>query len=132
MASENQTASMFAGNRHILRWNDIKDEDGTSTLDLTGLIVKFSLARKGSSGPVVASPILDFRSDVSAQLTIPNPAAGNPHVEMELLPVDTATLAPGGVATVYYFELEVYQAADNNPVVVATGDLTIKANVENA
>ena len=130
MASENQTASMFAGNRHILRWNNILDEDGTSTLDLTGLIVKFALARKGDSGPVVSGPILDFRSDVSAQVTIPNPIVGSAHVEVELLPVDTETLAPGAT-TIYYFELEVYQAADNNPVVVATGDLTIKPNVEN-
>lgn len=126
MAVENQTVSMFAGNRAVLRWNSIKDTDGTTILDLTGRIVKFSLTREGP----VLSPILDFRSDVGSQVTIPNPTVGSSHVEVELLPVDTATLAPA--ETTYYCELEVYEAADSNPVVVATMLLTIKPNVVNA
>ena len=127
MAVENQSDSMFAGNRHVLRWNSITDIDGSGTFDLTGKIVKFALTL---AGPVTANPILDFRSDTSPQVTIPNPATGDPHVEVELLPVDTATLAPS--ETTYYCELEVYEGTDTNPVVVATIDLTIKPNVENA
>ena len=130
MAVENQTGAMFANNRHILQWTTITDTDGTSVLDLTGKIVKFALARQGTGGPVLANPILDFRTDISAQITVPNPIVGDPHVEVELLPVDTATLAP--VATVFYWELEVFEGANTNPVVVATGTLTIKPNVENA
>lgn len=129
MAVENQTDAMFAGNRHVLRWNGILDADSSGIKDLTGLIVKFALTRKGESGPLL-SPLIDFRSDVSAQVTIPNPITGSPHVEVELLPVDTATLAP--ISTTFYCELEVYNAANTNPVVVATLDLTIKPNVENA
>tara|TARA_R110000772_G_scaffold213606_1_gene324166 strand:- start:476 stop:838 length:363 start_codon:yes stop_codon:yes gene_type:complete len=120
---------MFAGNRHIMSWAGILDEGGVALKDLTGLIVKFALTRQGSGGPVL-SPILDFRSDVSSQVTIPNPIVGSAHVQVEILPVDTATLAP--VATTYYWELEVFEAGDTNGVVVATGTINIKPNVENA
>lgn len=130
MAVENQVASMFAGNIKVLRWNNITNE-GSGTLDLTGRVVKFALTRLSSSGVPLATPILSFSSDDSSpQVTIPNPSAGNPHVLVTLLPIDTATLAP--VSTVYYGELEVYESADPfNPVVVATVLLTIKPNVSN-
>lgn len=132
MAVENQTDSMFANNRHVLRWNGITDADGSGLLNLTGRIVKFALTRKDAAGnPLVSSPILDFSSaDASPQVTIPNPVTGSPHVLVELLPDDTETLAPK--ETVYYCELEVYDAGSTNPVVVATLDLTIKPNVVNA
>lgn len=130
MAVESQTDSMFAGNRHILRWAGILDADGSGILDLTGRIVKFALTRKSSAGNPALTPILDFSSaDVSPQVTIPNPVLGSPHVEVLLKPVDTATLAPK--ETVYYCELEVYEAGNTDPVVVATIDLTIKPNVVN-
>lgn len=129
MAQENQNATMFANNRHLLVWNGITSEGGASLVDLTGKIVKWSLTIKGASGPVL-SPLLDFRSDVGTQLTIPNPVAGSKHVQMELLAADTADLAP--VETTYYHELEVFEGAGTNPVVVATGELTIRPNVENA
>lgn len=131
MAVENQTDSMFAGNRHVLRWAGIVDADGSGILDLTGRIVKFSLTRKSPAGNPSLTPLLDFSSaTVSSQVTIPNPVTGSPHVEVELKPVDTATLAPK--ETIYYCELEVYEAGNLNPVVVATIDLTIKPNVVNA
>ena len=129
MAVENQTDSMFANNRHIMRWNEILDDDG-DVLNLTGRIVKFALSRKGSTGPLL-TPILDFASDdVSPQVTIPNPVTGTPHVDVELLPANTATLAPK--ETVYYCELEVYEGDGSGPIVVATVDLTIKPNLVNA
>lgn len=129
MAVENQTDSMFAGNRHVLRWAGITDADGSGLLDLTGRIVKFALTRKSSAGDPLLTPILDFSSATSGQVLIPNPVTGSPHVTVELLPVNTATLAPK--ETVYYCELEVYEAGNLNPVVVATLDLTIKPNVTN-
>ena len=133
MAVENQTAEMFANNRHLLQWPQILDDDGVTTLDLTGKIVKFSLTRKDDAGNPLLTPLIDFRSDTSAQVTIPDP---NPpddttiHVQVELLPADTASLAPK--ETVYYIELEVFEGDGTAPVVVATGDLTIKPNVVNA
>ena len=130
MAVENQADSMFAGNLHVLRWNNITDE-GAGTLNLAGRVVKFALSRLSSSGVPLATPILSFASDdPSPQVTIPNPTTGTPHVLVTLLPADTATLAPK--STVFYGELEVYEGADpTNPVVVATVLLTIKPNVSN-
>ena len=134
MAVENQSAEMFANNRHLLQWAQILDQAGTASEDLTGRIVKFSLTRKDASGNPLLTPILDFASDdASPQVTIPTP---NPvddsgvHVQVELLPADTATLAP--IASTFYFELEVFEGDGSAPVVVATGDLLIKPNVENA
>jgi hypothetical protein len=130
VAVENQVDSMFAGNIHVLRWNNITEE-GAGTLDLTGRVVKFALTRLSSSGVPLATPLLSFSSDdASPQVTIPNPSAGSPHVLVTLLPADTAALAPK--STVYYGELEVYEgSAPTNPVVVATVLLTIKPNVSN-
>lgn len=131
MAVENQTDEMFAGNRHVLNWDSILDDDGVTLLNLTGRIVKFALARISASGqPVLTSPILDFRSDApGSRVTVPNPVTGSPHVQVELLEADTATLAPK--RTTFYGELEVFQSTDDEPVVVATVLLTIKPNVEN-
>jgi hypothetical protein len=131
MAVQDQSDSMFAGNRHVLQWDGILDTDagGGALIDLTGRLVKFSLTRKGKDGPLL-TPILDFRSDVGTQLVIVNPITGSPHVTMELVAADTLTLAPK--ETVYYCELEVMESSGADPVVVATLDLTIKPNVVNA
>lgn len=130
MAVENQPDSMFANNIHVLRWDEILDEDG-DVLDLTGRVAKFALTRLSPSGVPLSTPLLSFKStDASPQVTIPNPSTGGPHVLVTLLPADTATLAPK--ATVYYGELEVYEGSSpTNPVVVATVLLTIKPNVSN-
>ena len=130
MAVENQTDSMFAGNHHVLRWDGIDNLDSSGLLDLTGRIVKFALSRKNAAGDPLLVPILDFSSATSAQVTIPNPATGTPHVVVTLLPANTAALAPR--ESVYYCELEVYEAGNLLPVVVATLDLTIKPNLVNA
>jgi len=131
MAVENQTDEMFANNRHVMRWAGILDGDGPAILDLTGRIVKFSLTRIGPTGSPLLTPTLDFASDdVSPRVTIPNPVTGNQHVVVELLPADTASLAP--ITTTYYCELEVFEAGNLLPVVVATVLLTIKPNVVNA
>lgn len=130
MAVEDQADTMYANNRHILKWNGLTEEGGVALLDLTGRIVKFALSRKRADGSPILTPVLDFRSDaVSPQVTIPNPVAGNPHVLVELLPADTAALAPR--ETDFYFELEVFESDESDPVVVATGTLTIKPNVVN-
>jgi len=130
MAVENQPDTMFAGNRHVLRWNSITNDGGT-ILDLTGRVVKFALTQLSSAGVPLATPLLSFSSGgASPQVTIPNPSTGTPHVLVELLPADTATLAAR--STVYYGELEVFEGSSpTNPVVVATILLTIKPNVSN-
>lgn len=127
MAVRDQTDSMFAGNRHVMSWEEILGDDG-DPISLAGKIAKFSLTRFKSDGsPKLSPPLLDFSSAVSAQVDVTTP---NGPIEVELLPVDTEDLAPKD--TDYYFELELFEALDASPVVVATGTLTIYANVVNA
>jgi hypothetical protein len=137
MVVADQTDTMYADNYHTLEWQALLDGGG-AVLDLTGRIVKFALARFNSAGvPLRENPVLDFASDdVSPQVTVPNPnpdidTGPFPHVIVELLPVDTATLAPVKDVA-FYFELEVFEGDGSRPVVVATGTLTVKLNVENA
>lgn len=129
MAVENQTLEMFAGNRRVLRWPSIFESDGVTLLNLSGRIVKFTLARKNADGvPLINSPILSFSSaDASPQATIPNPVLGSSHVEVVLLPIDTVTLAPK--ETEYHCQLEVFEGDGSGQVVVATMDITIKPNI---
>lgn len=127
MVVANLTDTIYAGNRRIQRFT-VVDEDtaGSPAFDLTGLVVKYALARFGTNGePLKSSPLLDL-SSTGAQVTITTPASGI--VEVELLPADTVDLTPGD----YYFELEVYNGAETEGVVVATGTLTVRTNVENA
>ena len=126
MAVENQTAEIFADNRHLLRFT-IKDDAG-AILDLTGKLVQFALALNSDSGPVLQDPLLDFKLGTSSQITVPTPTNGIAIVE--ILPGDTAALAP--VTTVYYGECEVIDADGSNAVVTSTVLVTIKPNVENA
>lgn len=131
MAVNDQSFEAFANNVILLEWAKVLADDGVSTLDLTGRTVKFALARLANGEPIRADPLLDLSSaDASPQVVIPNPIAGSPHVQVQLDPADTIDLAP--VSTAYYIELEVFDAGDLNPVVVATGTLTIKPNVDNA
>lgn len=127
MVVANLTDAIYAGNRRIQRFT-VTDEDtsGSPAYDLTGLVVKYALARFGTNGePLRSNPLLDFSSAV-AQVTITD--AANGIVEVELLPADTVDLTPAD----YYFELEVYNGAETEGVVVATGTLTVRTNVENA
>jgi len=127
MVVADQTDTMYANNRRVLKFT-VTDEDNGGALDLTGLVVKFALARFDSEGqPIKSNPLVDKRSDVSAEVTITD--AANGLVEVELVTSDTASLADQG-ETAYYFELEVFDGTD--PVVVATGTLTIRRNVTNA
>ncbi len=126
MAVENQTATMYANNKHTLQFT-LKDSAG-AVLDLTGRLVTFALALQGANGPVLTSPLVDFKLGVSSQITVPTPANGI--VLVVLLPADTTTLAP--VEKTYYGECEVTESNGSAPVVVATLELTIKPNVENA
>lgn len=138
MAVADQTDMMYAGNYHELRWPVIFDDDG-NVKDLTGRIVKFALARFNSAGvPLREDPVLSFASDDpgTPQVTIPDPTPTGPpftgdlHVLVVLEPVDTEALAPAKDVD-FYFELEVFESDQSRPVVVATGTLTIKLNVEN-
>src|SRR5262245_31078550 len=129
MVQANLTSFLYAGNRRVMRFT-VTNEDtaGSPPYDLTSSIVKFALAAFGGNGlPLKKNPKLDFSSlDASPQVVVTTPLSGI--VEVELLPADTINLAPGD----YYFELEVFNNTQTQSVVVATGTLTIRTNVENA
>jgi hypothetical protein len=128
MVVANLTTFLYAGNRRILRFT-VTDEDtaGSPAYDLTTSVVKFALAAFGGNGlPLKKNPKLDFSSlDASPQVVITTPASGI--VEVTLLEADTENLPPAN----YYFELEVFNNTQTQSVVVATGTLEVRVNVEN-
>ena len=128
MVVANLTDIIYAGNRRVQQFT-VTDEDsvGSPAYDLTGLIVKYALARFSNGAPLKDDPLLDFATtDGSPQVVITVAASGI--IEVTLLPADTSGLQPDD----YYFELEVFNAAGDEGVVVATGTLTVRTNVENA
>ena len=84
---------MYAGDTLILEIT-AKDSDGTA-LDLTGLTVKWSLAR------VNTSPAL-LTKTVGSGITVTNAALGQ--FKVELTPTDTASFSGE-----YYHEVRVFQ-----------------------
>lgn len=128
MAVTGQVDTIYQGNRRILRFT-ITDEDtsGSPIKDLTGLVVKFALAKLDVNGnPIKSNPVVDLNSTShSLQVVITTPTNGI--VDVILLPANTSALIPGD----YYFELELFDGSGNG-VVVATGTLTIEVNVTNA
>lgn len=131
MAAENQTLEMFANTRHLLQWDQILNDAGSGPESLVGRIVKWALARLDENGNLlIDEPLLDFRSDVGTQLTVPNPSGATPlHVQMELLPANTAALAP--VPTTYGWQLEAFETDGSAAVMLATGTVLIKPNITN-
>jgi len=126
MVQTSQNDVMYANNRRVITW-PVKDEDGTSVKDLSGLTVKYALTRIGPNGPITTGPLID-KSSSGADVTITD--AINGIVTITLNPADTAALAAAG-ETVYYHELEVFDGSGNG-VVVATGNMTIRPNITNA
>lgn len=128
MAVQNQSITLFRGNKIKLRFT-VTDEDqaGSPAKPLTGLVIKFSLAKFDDAGnPIRANPLLDFASDdASPQVVITDSVNGI--VEVTLLKVDTEGLSPSD----YYVELEAFDVSGES-VVVATGTLTLLQNVLNA
>lgn len=128
MAVTGQIDTIYQGNRRILRFT-VTDEDtsGSPAKDLTGLVVKFALAKIDANGnPIKTNPLLDLNSTAHPTQVIITDAA-NGIIEVTLLPANTSGLNP----TDYYFELEVFDGSGNG-VVVATGTLTVNVNVVNA
>lgn len=125
MAVANQVDTIYAGNKRTLRFA-ITDEDagGSPPFNITGLTIKFALARVSASGNVLtSSPVFQKVSTTPADLTVTNAAGGI--LEVYLVEVDTAALLGD-----FYFELEAFEAGGQH-VVLATGTLTILPNVAN-
>ena len=127
MVVSDLSVTFHAGTRRVLRVTIVDDDTtGSPAFPLTGgEIVKFNLARLSNGIPLKANPLIDFRSDVSAQVVITD--AANGIVEIELLPADTAAL----LVTSYSFQVEVYTSLDANPVMVSEGTITLLTNTDN-
>lgn len=128
MAKTGQDATIYRRNKVTLRFQ-VLDEDtvGEPPLDITGMVLKYSVARLAEDGsPIVATPLIDWRSDVqTTKVVLVTPASGI--VEVRMLSADNDILPPKA----YYHELEVFDIV-GEPVVTMTGTLTVLPNVVNA
>lgn len=127
MAKTNQNDTFYAKNTRVLEFTitDDENEDAPSApLDLTGCTVQWALSRINSSGSYSSTPVLRKDSALLGGVVIDSdPSTGVVRVNID--PDDTEDLVGK-----FYQELEVVDST-NNPVVVATGTLTIKRNVRN-
>lgn len=128
MAKTAQDATVYQDNYWILRFT-VVDEDtvGEPARNVTNDRIYWSLARLSRDGePLTDDPILDYDStDDPAVVVKVTPLSGI--VEVRLLAPTNEAIRPGD----YYHELEV-EDASGNPVVSATGTLTVLPNVRNA
>jgi hypothetical protein len=127
MAKTGQDATIYRKNRVTLKLQ-VLDEDtvGEPPLNITGFVVKYAVARLSEDGtPIVATPLIDWRSDVqTTKVVLTAPATGL--VEVRMLSADNDALTPRD----YYHELEVFDAF-GEPVVSMSGTLTVLPNVVN-
>lgn len=122
MAERNQTDTIFAGNRHVVEFT-VTDEDNSTPLNLTGLVLKYTIARfDQASNPITSSPLVEKITGTG----IVHTDAVNGVAEVTFEESDTIDFVPDD----YYFELEVFDATPEG-VVVATGTLTVHPNVTN-
>lgn len=125
MATSLARLEVFAGNYRVLEFA-VKDLDtdptGATPKNLTGMVVYWALART-KDGKLNRTPVVEKLSP-SDGVTITNAALGL--VEVELVRVDTESLISGD----FYQELEIDDGTGKT-LVVATGPVLLKANVEN-
>ena len=115
----------FVGNKHTQRFT-ITDEDGSVPLDLTTLQIKWGMVPVNSAGQFATTPLTLEKNNfgIGGVVIVDGP---NGIVDVEIDESDTANLTP----TTYYFELEVQTSLGTDPVVVATGTLTLIPNLVN-
>lgn len=124
MVVKDQSVELYQGNRRILTFQ-VVEEAGPGYLDLSGLTVKFAVARTNDEGvPLKKNPVIDLKSTSGIQVAITDAPNGAVRVTLEC--ADTEALPAG----TYYWELEVFDSTCS--VVVATGSLTLLTNVNNA
>jgi len=125
MVVADQNDVMYAGNRRTFRFTIIDEDDPTpnTPLDLTGLTIRWALSTSASD----TTPLLEKCSTVAGEIDIVGVATDGV-VDVNLLAADTPQEDFGGQT--FYFELEVVDAT-SEPVVVATGSLEIRNNIQN-
>lgn len=123
MATENNEYTIYAGNKHLLKFTITDSDNGGVAKDLTGIGAQFALSRRISDEIYSTTPVVEKDSD-GPDVTIVAPASSGV-IWVVLNGVDTEDLQG-----TYYYELETVDG-QGNTLVVATGDLEIKANVSN-
>lgn len=132
MVVEDQTIVVFAGNRRFPLGFTVIDQDSTDDpqppLDLAGFSARFAIARFSTSNglPLKKNPLVNLKTtDLPALIVIDTPTADG-RIVVDLVGSLTENINPGD----YYFEVEIVDGSSNS-LVVATGTITIKTNVEN-
>lgn len=124
MAVTSQKDTMWAGNKRVQRFT-VTDEDavGSPAKDLTGFTAKWALSRFNAAGTEFLTTPVVTKTTGGGGIVITD--ATNGILEVTLDVADTSALFG-----TFYFELEVVDGS-SNPLVVATGTLTINKNVMN-
>jgi hypothetical protein len=122
MVQTDQNDTMYAGNKRTLRFTVLDEDNNDAPLDLTPFTIKWAMSKVNQEGQFLLTPVLE--KILGSGITITGP--DDNIAVVELLGADTDTLN----AADYYMELELFDGS-NESVVVATGTMTIIANVEN-
>jgi hypothetical protein len=126
MVVEGLTVTLYAGNGRQIKFT-VRDQNtaGSPVKDLSGASIRFAVTRISPNGQILTSSPFITKDSVhgSSEIDITNPTGGE--LTVFLLPGDTDNNMLGD----HYFELEAYGGA--TPVVLATGTLTVRANVVN-
>lgn len=126
MAAELDVLEMFVDNDRLLPFAVVDldaDPTGATPKNLTGITVQWALT-KFKGGKATKAPVLSKTTVGGAGVQITNAVGGLCEVTIDA--ADTINLQPGD----YYHELEVIDGSGRK-LVVATGPVTLKLNVEN-
>lgn len=127
MVKVGQNATVYRGNRKILRFTIVDADNSNSALNVTTYTLRFAATITSASGdPVETAAVIQIDSTNDPTQVVKTDAA-NGIVDVILVAADTSSLNPGE----YYMELEGVDASSNTEV-LATGTLTVEPNVENA
>lgn len=103
---------MYAGDNITLNFTAF-EEDGVTPLNLTGLDIKYGLARSAGEAPL-------FMKTVGSGITVTNAAAGQ--FSVALAPADTLKFNGD-----YYHEAKVYEAS--KPYTVFSGSISFEPTI---
>ncbi len=127
MAKTDQNATVYRGNRKVLRYTVTDEDNGGAALDITTYTIRWAATRTDTSGnPIESGAVIDLNTtDDPTQVVKTAPASGV--VDVTLVEANTTELTPG----TYYIELEGVDASAHSEV-FAVGTLIIEPNIDNA
>lgn len=128
MAVKNQTDEAYLNNPHTQEFPVVDDDSATTPkppLDLTDREIKWGMVPiDPSTGLFATSPLTLQKTVTGGGIVITD--AANGECEVNIDDADTAGLNAGD----YHFQLEVFDDAGENGVVVAEGTLTLLPNLQ--